>query len=91
LHELIRDLESDPRGKHRQILDALATILATGNEVVAVTTKAATLLDSPTMEIVACSHVGHRSSSMSLAATIPSTLHEALEGRFLTIVVEIRL
>jgi hypothetical protein len=88
---MIRELESDPRNEYRQILDALATVLAMGNEVVAVTTKAGISRDSPTMEIVACSNVGHQNRSMSLAATIPSTLREALEGRFLTIVVETRL
>jgi hypothetical protein len=85
------DSESDPRKEYRRILDALATLLAMDNEIVAATTKAATLLDSLTMEIVACSHVRHRSNSMSPADTAPSTLRDALEGMFLTIVVEMRL
>ena len=91
LQMLIRELDSDPRSEYRQILDAFATLLAMDNEIVAATTKAATLLDSLIMEIVACSHVKHRSSSMSPAATTRSSLYEALEGRFLTIVMEIRL
>jgi hypothetical protein len=89
LQELIRELDSDPRTEDRQMLDSFATLLAIDKEIVAVTTKAGTLFSSPTMEVMACSLVGHRSNSRSLAATVPSSLSEALEGKLPVIVVEI--
>jgi hypothetical protein len=86
---LIRDIESDSRTDDHRMLDALATLLATNNDIVAVTTKAGTLFSSPMMDIVACS-TGHRSNSRSLAGTASSSFPEALEGKLPVIVAEIR-
>ena len=84
LEMLIRTLNADtlPVDEQRQIIDALVILLAAGDYVVALTTK-----PGKPMATVACGRVGRQSGSISA----PSTLNEGLEGRFLKIVMEIRL